>query len=566
MLARLAPLTLLLLSACSSLPSNWVDPGSSTGVHDSSLADLVASDGTHYRIQWRGDYYNRERSAWTLDTDGDLDERVLPWGPWKSTIATGPGIIFAHDRETKSWTRYTDGGSTAQPMEGCKYMFNRTDSQGRMYHYMDLANPSRIALITPMGEQIRSTPGDTMVIEDDVLYVTHNLILVAVTDFDLQSILEEPPEQVVVRSFGTVYILHRMDGHMLLSFRHGLVNRAQFDVLEPLSYPDSGVVLAWIAREVGETKRSLRDASTITRLAEDLQEVVEIGDYEDGYMGAAAKHYELILVRTGDQAAPYKLFNLGGGSQPLESGLVPTNLIAQAVSQFTLTRVKAEKAEYEEQVAEYNAQVAEQERVAEAQQLAQAEELAERHLARQIYLAALSEGGFSEQEIQRNESAGVPMIVVDGTAHAGRRLETWPDIDYPDGIRWEKLPTAFTIWNAGARRWVAGLMVRDRDGIRRALTFMDGHLSAQPASYLEGEYVLPISVEQTLVSCSECGGDGVETVLAKVQRGTYLGGDYSLSLEKVKIGRSTPTGHWVTNHQWTPNACPRCLGHGSTPF
>lgn len=556
---------LLTLASCSSFPDSWVDPGSSEGVPQRNFNELVDHDGSVYGIQWRGAPYKRERSVWLLDSEGGLVERVLPWGFWDDMFVTAPGVVFAKGTDSGTYERFTEEGDVVAPIENCDDIFSLTSSEGKRHDYMLQAEPSRIARINPMGDSLGSVPGDKIVVENDFLYVSLDRVLVNLVDHELNSQIEGPPAQHLSNSLGYIYVL-KWGGKLRVVFAHGTVSDDQFEELEPVSPAENEKVYAWIARKVGESARSLRSSTTHSLLVEDFIEVVEIGIHEDGYMGSAAKRYCMLTVRTGDENEPYLLLNMDQGDKVVARGRSTANLLAGAITELTLTRAQGAKAEYEKEKAEYDAHVAEKERVEEAKRLAQVEDARHRQRVRAIYLDALREGGFSDSTIQRNESEGVPMIVVDGEAFAGRRLETHSDIDYPNGIRWEDLPTAFTLWNAGADRWVAGLMVKDRDGIRKALTFIGGHLSARPASFLEGEFVLPISVEQSLVSCSACGGDGVETALARVQRGSYLGGDYSLELEEVKIGRALPAGRWVTNLQWSPNACPLCLGHGITPF
>jgi len=558
----LLPLAFTFLAACSSLPKGWVSPTSTQGELDNFYEIPHDDNGTVYQTRWRGNDRDPERSLWRLDAAGDLDERVTPWGPWWYFKVTAPGVVFARNYDTSAWTRFTDSGATALALPDCVNAFDKTDSEGQLRHYMELDNPKRIAVVDPMGEVLHAVPGDRIIDESGLFFVSLDRTLVNITKFDLSTITDGPPVMYRTSDWAFVYVVP-MDGHLRCSFGNAFANERVFDELQPVRFPGSTDVAAWIAREVGQDGLSLLGEIFKDKGVDHFLEIVELGDYTDGFMGADAGHYDLIMVRVEGEDEPYRVLHWSEAGKVIATGSSPVNLISLATSELTIVRAQAIQAKNAKQQAEYDAYIAEKERLEAAEREAVAEAARRRRVAREALLVALREGGFSDSEIARNESDGVPMIVVEGKSYAGQRLETWDDIDYPGGIRWEDLPTGFTVWGGG--RWVGALMTQDSDGIRRALTFLGGYLDARPASYLEGLYVLPMSIEETLETCSACGGDGVETGIAEVERYQPFGG-LSRNLETVKIGHTVSSGHWVTTEKWTPNECPRCHGHGVTPF
>jgi len=554
---------LCVMGACASYPEHWIDPGSATGVHDDSDADLVSYGGDPYRVQWRGDPEAPEQSLWRL-RGAELGEQVVPWGPWAALEVTDDRNFFALDREAQTWFRCRPGEPPAA-MVGWDLLWTAR-ADGFHGHYVRVEQPSGIVRIDAEGRELARFDGaDNFEMVRGGLLLRRGTTLLAFVDRELQPRTTEPPVLVEVVGHGRRWLLKGAAGVDVASCSE-LIGETYADVL-PIRLDEQDLVRGFAVRVRGEAGYRLADGaltalSSSAFAAIDRATVLRAYAYDD-------ERRQVVVVRGGGDGRPFEVVSIESGYPTLGTGADADAAIASArqslydARKLVEDRARAERqARLERMVADKEQQDrAARDRAAQARRdhRQRVEQAAE---ARRKFHAALVAGGIAQWEIDRYDKAGVPMVVVGGKAYAGSQLAIAEDERYERRCMWDQAPECFLWWDRD--RWRSALKVDTGDGVERVLCDRDGRLQALQNVQLGGKYIVQVAAAELLQPCGRCSGDGTEQQWAQVAEYDRVLG-WHWAERKLQVGTLVKQGHFGKRRVFKPGTCRRCWGHGVVP-
>lgn len=552
-----------LFAACASYPDDWVDPTSSTGLHDASDDDLESYGGQLYRIQWRGNPRAPEQSLWRLRGD-ELAEQVVPWGPWEQLRVTDDRTFFVRDRGSRDWLRRRADEPVAV-MNGWNHVF-RAVAEGFLGHYVLLDEQTALIRIDAAGRELARVAGDDFELAAGGLLVRRGDQLIDYVDRDLRPRTTAPLEPFDAVGLGKVWLVRSADGVRVATERR-FVGDGPYAEVRPLSFGEGRRVEVWALRRTGDAGFGLAGTDLELRTAADFVEIERAAWVRAP--GVSAQRRVVVVQRDGE-AEPWRVLSWDEDERELaradDVGAALQRTSARLLTEFreaedrarverglALERALAKKREEEQRERDRRQQEAEERR----QRAIAAEK------ERVAFRQALVKGGIAEWEIDRYERNDTPMVVVGGKSYAGQRIVTVDGVVYDGSIDWEHAPKCFLWWDGD--NWQSAMKVNTGDGYERVLMQWSGRLQTRLKNELNGTYIVPVAAAELLAECGRCGGDGVERRWREVLVYDKING-YRWEQRRLRVGNVVRQGNFVHRKVFVPGTCNRCWGHGVEPF